>query len=322
MVGDPVLLNDWHVVARSADVESGRILPVRLLGEDLILWRCGNEILAWQDLCIHRGARLSLGRVQDSTLECPYHGWVYDRTGRCVRIPAQPDRLPPTKAAVKAYHAQERYGLVWVCLGEPSHPIPDFPEWDDGTYRKVMSGPYKYKASGPRAIENFLDVAHFPFVHEGILGARTRPEIEDYEVEMTPDGPVARDVRVYQPDPFGVGTGTVVSYTYRVLRPLTAYLAKTHGTDRFAIFFTVQPVEELESVAWVWMALNYDWKTPDEQFQVWQDRITHQDVPVVESQRPERLPLDLQAELHLRSDRMAIAYRRWLRELGLSFGTA
>ncbi len=60
----------------------------------------------------------------------------------------------------------------------------------------------------------------------------------------------------------------------------------------------------------------------DEATREFEDMITLQDIPIVESQRPELLPLDLQAELHLRSDRTAIAYRRWLKELGLTFGTA
>ena len=60
----------------------------------------------------------------------------------------------------------------------------------------------------------------------------------------------------------------------------------------------------------------------DEEISAWQDSVTFQDMPIVESQRPELLPLDLQEELHLRSDRLAVAYRRWLRELGVTFATA
>ena len=75
-------------------------------------------------------------------------------------------------------------------------------------YRKLLCGPYPVKASGPRIVENFLDVGHFPFVHENILGTRERPEIEEYEAEIGPDGVVAPSVRVYQPDPYGTGIGT------------------------------------------------------------------------------------------------------------------
>ena len=65
-----------------------------------------------------------------------------------------------------------------------------------------------------------------------------------------------------------------------------------------------------------------DGELTDEQISSFQEEIIKQDIPIVESQRPELLPLDLQAELHLRSERTAIAYRKWLRELGVTFGTA
>jgi phenylpropionate dioxygenase-like ring-hydroxylating dioxygenase large terminal subunit len=81
-------------------------------------------------------------------------------------------------------------------------------------------------------------------------------------------------------------------------------------------------VDELESVAWLIMALNYASQTSDEQLRSFQDVISRQDIPIVESQRPELLPLDLQAELHLRSDRTAVAYRQWLKKIGLKYGTA
>jgi phenylpropionate dioxygenase-like ring-hydroxylating dioxygenase large terminal subunit len=87
------------------------------------------------------------------------------------------------------------------------------------------------------------------------------------------------------------------------------------------MYFTATPVSERETIAWTYVAMDYG-DTPAEQIQQFEDAITWQDVPVVESQRPELLPLDLQAELHLRSDRTAVAYRKWLRQLGLTFGTA
>ncbi|HKB49127.1 MAG TPA: hypothetical protein VKC57_15585, partial [Ktedonobacterales bacterium] len=96
---------------------------------------------------------------------------------------------------------------------------------------------------------------------------------------------------------------------------------KSSAGPRFAMYFTVTPVSELRSIAWTYVALEYGEQT-DEQIRDFENLITWQDVPVVESQRPELLPLDLQAELHLRSDRTAIAYRTWLRQLGLTFGTS
>jgi phenylpropionate dioxygenase-like ring-hydroxylating dioxygenase large terminal subunit len=320
MLDDPVLVNDWHVVARSEDIQENRTSAARLLREDLVLWRCGDEVKAWQDLCIHRGTRLSLGRINDESLTCSYHGWTYDNEGRCVRIPAHPDQKPPSTARVKTYGAKERYGFVWVCLGVPRTDIPEIPQLDDPSYTKIFCGPYRYKASGPRAIENFLDVAHFPFVHEGLLGDPRHPEIADYEPIIEPNGVTAKSISVWQPDPDGTGRPAVVTYTYRVLRPLTAYLAKESVENRYTLLMTVTPVDEVESIAWMLIATNYA-HDQVEQLRSFQNKIVSQDIPVVESQRPELLPLDLQAELHLRSDRMSIAYRKWLREIGLTFGT-
>src|SRR5215471_7090038 len=98
-------------------------------------------------------------------------------------------------------------------------------------------------------------------------------------------------------------------------------IVKESAGPKFAMYFTVTPVSELSSIAWTYVAKDYE-NIPDEETRQFEDMITWQDVPIVESQRPELLPLDLQAELHLRSDRTAIAYRKWLRELGLTFGTA
>lgn len=323
MSWDPVLLNEWHVVARSSDLPPGGMTRARLLGEDLVVWRGSDgAVRVFQDLCPHRGARLSLGRVSGDRLVCPYHGWEFGPDGQCLRIPAHPDQRPPSRARARAFRAVEAYGFVWACLGEPARGVPPLEEHGDPSFRKIYCGPYRFRASGPRVVENFLDVAHFPYVHSGFLGDPARPEIPDYEVSMEEEGIVARDIRVWQPNPDGTGTGRWVSYTYKVLRPLVAYFTKESEGKRFSIFYAVTPVEPGESVGWMIIAMNYAHEVPEEAVRSFEDTIVSQDAPVVESQRPELLPLDLQAELHLRSDRLSIAYRKWLRELGLRFGTA
>ena len=318
MIDDPVLINEWHVVGRSADLAEGQLMPARLLAEDLVLWRLNGRVMVWQDLCVHRGTRLSLGKVENDTLVCPYHGWTYDREGKCVRIPAHPDQTPPAKARVKVYRAQERYGAVWACPGHPACELPDLPEWTDPTFRNVITGPHPYQAHAPRAIENFLDMAHLPFVHAGYLGEPDRAEVNDFEVEVGPDGITATDIRMWQPDPDGSGVGVTVSYDFRVFRPLLAYFKK----DMYAAMLAVTPVDETQSTGYMMAAIKGRDDAPEEELHRFQKLIISQDVPIVESQRPELLPLDLQAELHLRSDRTAIAYRRWLKELGLIFGAA
>ncbi len=321
MLNDPVLVDDWHVVAHVADIEEGKPLAVRLLEEDIVLWRVGDRVHAWRDICLHRGTKLSLGRVENCTLICPYHGWTYNEDGQCVRFPAHPLQKPPTTAHAIPYQVREKYDWIWITLGNPSHDIPAFPQWDDATFRKVHCGPYAMNANGPRVVENFLDVTHFPFVHQGLLGDPEHAELSDYSTETTEAGVTAKDISVWQPDPDGTGKGARISYTYTVMRPLTASFVKSSGGPRFAMYFTVTPVAERRSIAWTYVAMDYG-DSSDEEVRTFEDAITYQDIPIVESQRPELLPLDLQAELHLRSDRTAIAYRKWLKELGLSFGTA
>lgn len=319
---DPILINDWHVVARSSDLREGGLAKAKLLGEDLVLWRVGGVANVWEDLCMHRGTRLTLGHIEADRLVCGYHGWGYDSTGQCVYFPSHPDQRPPPTAHSKVYQSKEASGYVWASLGSPARDVPSFPEWEDEAYRKIMCGPFLYEAAATRAVENFLDVGHFPFVHSGLLGDEQHTAIEDFQVASTPEGILATNVKVWQPDPDGTGVGKYVNYTYGTRRPFTAYFSKDSDGQKYVIQLSVTPVAELKSVAWMCIAMNYGHDIPEEELKAFQERIVSQDIPVVESQRPERLPLDLQAELHLRSDRIAVAYRKWLGRLGLSFGTA
>jgi len=321
-INDPLLLGEWFAVAWSREVEPGRAIQRRLMGQDLVLWRSSEGVHCWRDLCIHRGARLSLGSVRGDCVICPYHAWEYNASGECVRMPAHPAQKPPAKARAQTYQARERYGVVWVCLGEPLSELPEFAYGDDPGFRLILAGPYSFRALGPRVIENLFDIAHLGFVHAGLLGDPERGEIEDYEVEMGQFGPEAREIRIWQPDPDGTGKPALVTYHYWARGPLTAGLVKTNGDRRFGILAQVAPIDAESCESRLVIALNYGNEISDEDMVRFQDAVTAQDKVVVESQRPELLPLDLQAELHLRSDRMAIAYRKWLREIGLTYGTA
>jgi phenylpropionate dioxygenase-like ring-hydroxylating dioxygenase large terminal subunit len=324
MALNSVVVNDWYPVARGDALAGGQPLLVRLLGEDVVLWRSGGQVMAWQDLCIHRGSRLSLGKVDGGHLVCAYHGWRYDAGGQCVKFPAHPEQTPPAKARAKTYHARERYGLIWVSLGVPDGELPSLPEVTGQSHRTILSGPFgPVRASAPRLVENFLDLPHLPFVHPGTLGDLERPEVNDYQVGLNADGVLATDIEVYEPDPYGTGQPGMVRYVFRVLRPAVAYLEKeTDDGTRFCLMFAVTPHEQQASTVWFYMIVNANYALPEADITAFHAGILAQDIPVVESQRPELLPLDLEAELHLRSDRTAITYRKWLRELGVNFGTA
>ena len=322
MFDDPILRNDWHPVASIYQLQTTPLLGTRLLGEELVVWQEDETIHVWRDLCIHRGAKLSHGAVSDGCVTCPYHGWRYDITGQCVHIHAHPEQHPPTKAQVTTFPVAIRYGLIWTCLGESANDIPAFPEWGQPGFAAAPCGPFAgVRAHGPRIIENFLDATHFAFVHAGVLGDPDHAEIGDYEVDIRHDGVFGTPIAVYQPNPFGDASG-LVHYTYSVFRPLTAHFTKQSPNATNGLLLVVTPHDELDCTAWFVVATN----TVEDSEELRIDytprigAIFEEDRAIVENQRPELLPLDLQAELHLRSDRMAIGYRTWLRELGLQYG--
>lgn len=312
------LVDDWHVVARSQDLPDNQVMKVRLLGEDLVLWRANGELMAWKDYCVHRGSRLSLGWVENCTLVCPYHGWRYDSSGRCVKMPAHPDQPPPLKARAFTQRVTERYGFIWASISEPERDVPPFPEWTKDEFRKVYAGPYPYKANSLRAVENFLDVSHFPFVHTGLNGDPQNPdEIKDYEVYTGEDGLRTSEIFVFQPYGDHRGIPVNAGYTFHCSRPGTAYFSKDTGEgNKFCTFLTTTPVDEDECIVWLIVAINFGWDLTEEKILDRQNRVFAQDRRIVENQRPARLPLDLTQELHIRSDKFAIAYRKWIKQLG------
>lgn len=318
---DPALGNQWMAVAESAAITEPT--RVTVMGHHLVLWRDGQNLRAFDDLCVHRGTALSLGRVDGGCLVCPYHGWRYDGSGRCVEIPAHPEVPIAAKAKATVRRCVERYGLVWVCVDEPELPEPPhFVEASAEGFHTVLCGPYTVDAEAPRVIENFLDVAHLMWVHEGLLGVPARSAIPDYRVHRV-DGRLVTDViPIYQPDPDGRGADVISDYVYEILAPMTVMFRKADGEDVFAIMLHTTPTGPRSTVAFALLTRNYALDAPDQGFVDFQDRIFAQDVRILTSQRPEKLPLDLAAEMHLKSDRLAIAYREELRRRGVSFGTA
>jgi phenylpropionate dioxygenase-like ring-hydroxylating dioxygenase large terminal subunit len=332
---DRVMLDDWHVVAYAREVAPGKLVPTRLLGRDLVVWRDDEgEAHVWEDLCIHRGARLSKGWIADNTVACPYHGWRYDGSARCVLIPAAPGQSIPPKARAFPVRAHEQDGLIWATLGEPAHEPPCFPERETPGFRSFLAGPYIYRANGFRAVENFIDITHFPFVHAGLNGVAGDPDvIPDYEVRRSARGLQSSEITVLQPVGDFRGVPVRAGYSYSAFRPLVAYFSKRldiadparaalgSPEDRFTTLFTVQPVDEVNCIARVLFAINFAPHLTEADMLPRQDVVYNQDRDIVETQRPERIPTDLRDEMHHRTDRLGVEYRRWLRDLGITYGT-
>ena len=164
--------NHWYVAAWSSEI-GDRPVGRRLLGEPVVLFRQSDQRVAGLiDRCPHRLVPLSMGVCVEGRIRCGYHGMEFDGTGRCVHIPAQ-TVIPPT-ARTRSFPILERYGLVWIWMGDPQLADPNQlptvekhsePGWD------LLEGGYQHHPSNYRnIIENLMDPAHTTFVHSNTIG--------------------------------------------------------------------------------------------------------------------------------------------------------
>lgn len=325
---DPIV-NEWFPVATAADVTPGTMHPFTLLDERYVLL-CGNDgdVLVTRDTCPHRGAQLSLGSFDGTRLQCAYHGWQFGTDGRCVLQPAHPDGTPPAAAGLPTVRASEAYGLWWVCVGDKPRNLPFYDAFERHPDRTTICTPKRVRSSGPRIVENFLDMAHFPFVHEGYLGRVPETAVDDYDVSVVDGELLATNCLFFQPQPGpSGGEGGVVTYTYGVSHPYAVRLVKIPSEadggegEGFEILLVISPETEGSNRAWM-ITTAYNPDADLASFNAFGSLIFEQDVDVVESQRPLRLPLAPAGEVHQRADRVSLAYRRWLVDRGIRYGTS
>jgi phenylpropionate dioxygenase-like ring-hydroxylating dioxygenase large terminal subunit len=180
---DPVLRRCWHPVARPAEV-TAQPRRFMLLGEPWVLYRADGRIVAFRDRCPHRRTPLSLGDCQGGVLQCAYHGWRFDPAGVCIEIPAlgPGSALPPAARLSPPAGLVEVHGIVFLAPEDPIAPLGSIPEADDPTFLAGELPTLAARASAGLLADNFLDVAHFPFVHAGTFGADEAAEVPPYVV--------------------------------------------------------------------------------------------------------------------------------------------
>ena len=193
LCSNAALRNGWYALARAVDV-AGTPVAARLLGTSVVLYRgADGAVVAAPDRCPHREAPLSKGTIESGCLVCPYHGWTFGDGGRCVRVPSAPAHVPaPPRAHLTTFGCAERYGLVWVCLGDapPDGPngIPVVPHEHDPAFRRINTPVDTWHTSCTRMTDNFLDITHFPFVHVGTFGRAQDTLVPKLEMEALDNG--------------------------------------------------------------------------------------------------------------------------------------
>jgi len=226
----------------------------------------------------------------------------------------------------RALPLQIRYGHVWATLGSPQRDLIDMPEFLEPDRKLVTCGAIGVRTSGLRIIENFLDMAHFPFVHTDILGVEEKPEVLPYDVEIRRDVDEiwATKCQFYQPVAAKAATqGQLTHYIYRVGNPFVVVLYKTCAIapDRYDVIgLFVQPLAPAHCLVHSFVLLIDDQSSGTDLLH-FQQEIFMQDRLILENQRPALLPLIPAAEMSTRADLSSMVYRRWLKDKGLRFGT-
>jgi vanillate O-demethylase monooxygenase subunit len=307
--GTPALAHSWHAVALSAELGDEPI-QVWLLGQPWCLARTeSGRPAAWADRCPHRLAPLSAGRVAGEGIQCGYHGWTFGTDGRCTHIPAT-DQPPPARAAVDIpWGLDERHGVVWMAPREPVSERFELPEWDDPDFVHGMSAVVRAPVGAGLLVDNFLDAAHFPFVHAASFGVAEAARVVDQGVR--------RD---------GWTVETVFETWYReagkVQRQLLTKVGSASLSVRLrlefpdsgaviAILFCCTPERPGQSRVYKLLARNDLGDDPGrlKEFVAEEDRILQEDLAILERYDHEALPLERTAELHTRADRLSLAWR-------------
>lgn len=168
-----MIKNQWYVVLDAKQVKRNKLLGVTRLSDKLVFWRDDqNQVHCIFDKCCHRGASLSTGKIVDNHVECPFHGFQYDASGKVQYIPANGKNAKvPNHYKVNAYLVKEAYGYIWLWYSDQRTNVPEIPFFEE--LREGFSyGGFSetWKVHYTRAIENQLDVVHLPFVHASTIG--------------------------------------------------------------------------------------------------------------------------------------------------------
>lgn len=287
---DPITRDLWQVVAAADEVPVGMVETTMLLDTPLALTRDndGNPVV-WRRTDEEQGDEIDPETVID--------------------------RLP----------AITGYGYVWTSLGNPPKELFPIPEYAEADRKNMSCGSIGLAVSAPRAVENFLDMGHFPYVHTDILGAEPHTEVKEYDVEVSEerDEVLATRCRFIQPRAAKSATSAMeVEYVYRVPHPFCSVLYKSCPEDesrRDVIAIFLQPMTEERCRAHLLQSM-IDSESTITDLRRFQQTIFGQDKPILENQYPKRLPLDPRAETPIRADKSAIAYRRWLSQKGITYG--
>ena len=308
----------WHPIAESTDVDDGPHGFI-LLGDAYVAWRApGGDVVVVPDRCPHREAPLSAGTVTSGVLACSYHGWSFGDDGRCVLVPSSGagSTVPPA-AHLDGVRVDERYGLIWVCVGEPAGGIAHIAHDDDPAFRRINSGLQSWQVSAPRMVDNFCDISHFPWVHAGTFGGGQSPVVPRLELEDLGDGwyGYAYEVDADNPDLAEATTGTDEPVVHRRMTtgfrlPFTVRSTIEYESGlRHVLLLCSTPVDDLSSLFTFVVWRNDDHTTDPEEIIAFDRAIGDEDQRMLE-RLTGTMPLEQTALVSVQADRCSVEWRR------------
>ena len=295
--------NVWTIIGSTAQLRKGHLLSVRVAAERIVLFRdASGEPAALLDRCPHRGVALSLGKLCEGVVQCPFHGWQFDGTGANRNVPWNPDAKKELLRAT-SLPVRELNGLLWLHTGPVAavEPLPSETMLRPDLACTVQSA--RWSTHWTRAMENMLDMPHLPFVHRKTIGRQMASAgTEKMDVRWTPT-PAGGRIENITP---GRTRQTRLDFHYpnsmelvidppgRTLRIVAVCLPELAGATRM-IFATYHSFAKSRLF--------------DPLFRLANRRIAREDKHILESSDPPEVP-PAAAERSVRTDAPTLAFRK------------
>jgi phenylpropionate dioxygenase-like ring-hydroxylating dioxygenase large terminal subunit len=324
---DPALRRAWHTLCRSEEVTSTP-RSFSLLAQRWVAYRSSDgQPHVFLDRCPHRFAPLSMASCEGDALRCVYHGWVFDEDGRCVEIPALGEgaTLPARAQLTAPAGVYESHSMLFIAPQDPLTPRPTLAAADDVTFLRGDLPVIETRGSAALLADNFLDMAHFPFIHAGTFGADEAREVPNYSVTRegyTFEATYEHDF-AHREDP-GVGAGLrpLVQrrrLTYRYVAPFHLELAidflDAGGTNVIGFFLSPIDDERVRIYSSLW---RNDLEGSAQRMREAIDfevAVIEEDLALQSRMEVLSMPLDLTTEVHTRADKTTVELRRVLADL-------
>ncbi|HHI88639.1 MAG TPA: aromatic ring-hydroxylating dioxygenase subunit alpha [Hellea balneolensis] len=327
-----MFINFWYPACFSEEL-TNKPLKQKMLGLNFALFRdAKGEAKCLSNTCIHRGGSLACqgeaapGRVFGDNIRCPYHGWEFNGEGKCVKIPSQEGDVPiPERARIDAYPTQEKYGIVFVFLGdlpeEERPPILECPEYDDPEWG-VIKQSYMLNTDYMRSVENAIDPAHNEFVHptHGHSGRDPNYFVPKLNLEDTEWGVgfmTHYDSSGSPTKEFGSLKDDKVTTAGSGTHGVSQFWTYIHPGRRFKMHqYTYDlPIDEFHTRVFLISTRNAGLSEEEQRIMMERNMaVAQQDIDVLNEIEPKRTPPTMKKEFMVRSDSPIVRFRQYVRK--------